>query len=304
VRNLAARALTPRRIAAFRPRIERLSIELITAMLSGGQPADLLACYARPLPVRLVSELRAIPPADRHKLEAWSDSIAAGTSLPLAERQRHEAEMLEYVTALIAARRARPGPDLVSSLISARDRGHGLTDAELVELSIGVLLAGNDTTSNQLANFAFMLLTHPRQWRALLADPGLIPAAVEELLRFIPFDPGTMLPRVATEPAMLGGQQIGRGDVLLVAAESANRDERVFPDGDQLNFGRHTNPHLGFGHGPHYCLGAHQARLQLQVAVEHWVRLLPGMRLAVPPEEIEWRSDLLVRGPAALPVRW
>jgi cytochrome P450 len=304
VRKLAARALTPRRVAAFRPRIERHSIELITAMQAGGQPADLLTCYARPLPVRLVSELRAIPPADRHKLQAWSDSIAAGTSLPLAERRRHEAEMVEYVTALIAARRARPGPDLVSALISARDRGHGLTDAELVELSIGVLLAGNDTTSNQLANFAFMLLTHPRQWHALLADPGLIPAAVEELLRFIPFDPGTMLPRVATEPAMLGGQQIDRGDVLLVAAEAANRDERVFPDGEQLDFGRGTNPHLGFGHGPHYCLGAHQARLQLQVAVEHWVRLLPGMRLAVPPEEIEWRTDLLVRGPAALPVRW
>ena len=304
VRKLAARALTPRRIAALRPQVERHSAELIRAMRASGPPADLLACYARPLPVRLISELRGIPPSDQHKLQAWSDAIAAGTSLPLAERERQEADMVEYATALIAARRARPGPDLVSALIAARDHGHRLTDPELVELTIGVLVAGNDTTSNQLANFAFMLLTHPGPWQALQASPGLIPAAVEELLRFIPFDPGTMLPRVATQAATLGGQQISQGDVLLVAAESANRDERVFPDGEQLIFGRGTNPHLGFGHGPHYCLGAHQARLQLQVAVQHWLELLPGLRLAVPPEDIEWRSDLLVRGPAALPVRW
>jgi cytochrome P450 len=304
VRKLAARALTPRRIAALRPQVERHSAELIGAMRAGGPPADLLACYARPLPVRLIGELRGIPPSDQPKLQAWSDAIAAGTSLPLAERERQEADMVEYVTALIAARRARPGPDLVSALIAAHDHGHRLTDPELVELTIGVLVAGNDTTSNQLANFAFMLLTHPGPWQALQASPALIPAAVEELLRFIPFDPGTMLPRVATQAATLGGQQISEGDVLLVAAESANRDERVFPDGEQLIFGRDTNPHLGFGHGPHYCLGAHQARLQLQVAVKHWLELLPGLRLAVPPEDIEWRSDLLVRGPAALPVRW
>ena len=223
VRKLAARALTPRRIAALRPQVERHSAELIRAMRASGPPADLLACYARPLPVRLISELRGIPPSDQHKLQAWSDAIAAGTSLPLAERERQEADMVEYVTALIAARRARPGPDLVSALIAARDQGHRLTDPELVELTIGVLVAGNDTTSNQLANFAFMLLTHPGPWQALQASPGLIPAAVEELLRFIPFDPGTMLPRVATQAATLGGQQISQGDVLLVAAESAHR---------------------------------------------------------------------------------
>jgi cytochrome P450 len=103
---------------------------------------------------------------------------------------------------------------------------------------------------------------------------------------------------------VLAGQQISPGDVLLIAGESANRDERVFGDGEQLDFGRAANPHLGFGYGPHYCLGAHQARLQLQVAVEHWLRLLPGLRLAAQPEEIEWRTDQQVRGPAALPVSW
>ena len=143
VRKLAARALTPRRIAALRPQVERHSAELIRAMRASGPPADLLACYARPLPVRLISELRGIPPSDQHKLQAWSDAIAAGTSLPLAERERQEADMVEYVTALIAARRARPGPDLLSALITARDHGHRLTDPELVELAIGVLVAGN-----------------------------------------------------------------------------------------------------------------------------------------------------------------
>lgn len=304
VRNLAARALTPRRIAALRPQVERHSAELLAAMRADGPPADLMTCYARPLPVRLISELRGIPPSDLDKLLAWSDATSADTSVPLERRQRLEAELTDYVKELIAARRARPGNDLISTLITARDGSQRLTEPELVELTTIVLVGGNDTTSNQLGNFAFVLLTHPRQLQALREDPGLIPAAVEELVRFIPFGVGTMLPRVATQPAVLGGQQINPGDVLLIANESANRDEREFGEGERLDFSRATNPHLGFGHGPHYCLGAHQARLQLQVAVQHWLELLPGLRLAVPPEQIEWRRDQIVRGPAALPVSW
>jgi cytochrome P450 len=304
VRKLVAHAFTPRRIAALRPLVERHSAQLLAAMRSSGPPADLVTCYARPLPLRVISEQHGIPAADQYKLQAWSDAISAGATMPPAEQQRREADIVEYITPLIAARRARPGSDLVSALITARDRGHQLTEPELVELSITVVVAGNDTTSNQLANFAFMLLSHPGQSQALRASPGLIPAAVEELLRFIPFDTGTMLPRVAIKPATLGGQRISPGDVLLVVTESANRDEQVFTDGERLLFGRAANPHLGFGHGPHYCLGANLARLQLQVAVQHWLQLLPGLRLAIPPERIEWRHDQLVRGPAALPVSW
>jgi cytochrome P450 len=304
VRNLAARALTPRRIAALRPQVERHSAELLAAMRASGPPADLMACYARQLPVRLVSELRGIPPSDQDKLQAWSDATSANTTVPPEQRQQLEAELTDYVRELIAARRAQPGNDLISALITARDGGNQLTEPELVELTTIVLVGGNDTTSNQLGNFAFVLLTHPRAMAALREDPGLIPAAVEELVRFIPFGAGTMLPRVATQPAVLGGQQISPGDVLLIANESANRDERVFGDGEQIDFGRATNPHLGFGHGPHYCLGAHQARLQLQVAVQHWLELLPGLRLAVPPGQVEWRQDQIVRGPATLPVSW
>lgn len=304
VRNLAARALTPRRIAALRSRAERHSAALLAAMQASGPPADLMTRYARQLPLRLISELRSIPPPDLDKLRVWSDAVGAGTSMPPAERERLEAEMTDYVKALIAARRARPGSDLISALITARDSGHQLTEPELVMLTITVLVGGNDTTSNQLGNCAFMLLTHPRQLQALRESPGLIPAAVEELVRLIPFGVGTMLPRVATQPAVLAGQQISPGDVLLIANESANRDERVFGEGEELVFGRDANPHLGFGYGPHYCLGAHLARLQLQVAVEHWLQFLPGLRLAVPPEAIEWRNDQQVRGPAALPVSW
>lgn len=304
IRRLAARAFTPRRIAALRPQVERCSDRLLAAMKASGQPADLVSCYARPMPLQLVSELRCIPPADLHKLQAWSDAIVSGTSMPAAKRQRLEADIVDYATALIAARRARPGSDLVSALITVRDGGFELTEPELVELTIGVLVAGLDTVSNQLGNFAFMLLTHAAEWQALRASPSLVPAAVEELLRFIPFDPGTMLPRVAVQATTLAGQRISQGDVLLVAAESANRDERVFGDGERLVFGRDSNPHLGFGYGPHYCLGAHLAQLQLQVAVEHWLELLPELRLAVPPERIEWHRDQLVRGPVALPVSW
>jgi cytochrome P450 len=304
VRNLAARALTPRRVAALRPHVERHSAELLAAMRAGGPPADLMTCYARLLPVRLVSELRGVPPSDLDRLQVWSDATSASTSVPLEWRQQVEAELTDYVKALIAARRARPGDDLISALITARDGDRQLTEPELVELITIVLVGGNDTTSNQLGNFAFVLLTHPRQLQALRESPGLIPAAVEELMRFIPFGAGTMLARVATQSAMLGGQQINPGDVLLIVNESANRDERVFGDAERLDFGRATNPHFGFGYGPHYCLGAHLARIQLQVAVQHWLQLLPGLRLAVPPEQIEWRRDQVVRGPAALPVSW
>ena len=305
IRSLAAHAFTPRRIALLRPQVERCSDRLLAAMKASGRPADLVSRYARSLPLQLVSELRYVPPGDLPKLQAWSDAIAAGTSMPAVERQRLEADMMDYGTALIAARRAQPGNDLVSALITVRDGGGAeLTEPELIELIIGVLVAGVDTVGNQLANFAFMLLTHPAQWQALRASPWLVPAAVEELLRFIPFDPGTMLPRVAVQPMTLAGQRISQGDVLLIAAESANRDERVFEDGERLVFGRDSNPHLGFGYGPHYCLGAHLARLQLQIAVEHWLELMPGLRLAVPPERIEWCRDQLVRGPVALPVSW
>ena len=320
IRRLAARAFTPRRIAVLRPQVERCSERLLAAMKASGQPADLVSCYARPMPLQLVSELRFIPPGDLHKLQAWSDAIVAGTSMSAAERQRLEADIVDYATALIAARRAQPGSDLVSALIAVRDGGEDggresdresdresgteLTEPELVELIIGVLVAGLDTVSNELANFAFMLLTDAAQWQALRASPSLVPAAVEELLRFIPFSNGTMLPRVAVQPTTLAGQRISQGDVLLVATESANRDERVFEDGERLVFGRDSSPHLGFGYGPHYCLGAHLARLELHVAVEHWLELLPGLRLAVPPERIEWRRDQLVRGPVALPVSW
>jgi cytochrome P450 len=304
VRNLAARALTPRRIAALRPQVERHSAELLTAMRASGPPADMMTGYARPLPVRLIGELRGIPPSDLDKLMAWSDATSAGTTVPLERRQRLEAELTDYVRELLAARRAQPGDDLISALITARDGGNQLTEPELVELTTIVLFGGNDTTSNQLGNIAFVLLTHPAQLAALREDPGLIPAAVEELVRFIPFGASTMLPRVAIKPAVLGGRHISPGDVLLIVNESANRDERVFADGEALDFGRATNPHLGFGHGAHYCMGAHQARLQLQVAIQHWLELLPGLHLAVPPERIEWRSDQIVRGPVALPVSW
>ena len=304
VRNLAARALTPRRIAALRPQVERHSAELLEAMRAGGPPADLMTCYARQLPVRLISELRGIPSSDLDKLLEWSDATSANTTMPLARRQRLEAELTDYVTALIAGRRARPGDDLISALITARDGGQQLSEQELVELVTIVLVGGNDTTSNQLGNFAFVLLTHPGQLQELREHPDRIPAAVEELVRFIPFGASTMLPRVATRSAVLAGQHISPGDVMLIANESANRDERVFGEGERLDFGRATNPHLGFGHGPHYCLGAHQARLQLQVAVRDWLEVLPGLRLAVRPDEIEWRQDQIVRGPAALPVTW
>jgi cytochrome P450 len=303
LRNFVSWAFTPRRVKQLQPGIERRSLELIAAMRAHGAPADLVGTYALRLPIAVICDLLDIPESDHELMCSWADAAVSSSALSDEEQMRFYAELGGYMTELIARRREHPGDDLISALVSAQKDGQ-ITEHELLELAVVVLVAGNDTTANQLANCAYVLLTSPGHWQQIRADPDLVPAAVEELVRYIPLSSGILQPRVATEDVELGGQLVRAGDVVLIALESANRDENVFADGESLCFARQPNPHLGYSHGPHYCLGAALARRELEVAVRHWTGQLPEMRLAIPADTVRWKSGLLVRGPAELPVTW
>jgi cytochrome P450 len=193
---------------------------------------------------------------------------------------------------------------LLTALVAARDEGDRLGDNELLMLGIALLAGGHETTAGQIGSFAYQLLSQPHQWSKLTDDPGLVPAAVEELLRFVPLVTVTDLARIATEDLEIGGRDIRAGDAVLVQLDSANRDERVFPHAGEIDFGRKVNHHLAFGFGVHRCVGAPLARLELCVVLETLVRRLPGLRLAVPATDVEWSADRLIRGVRALPVAW
>jgi cytochrome P450 len=202
---------------------------------------------------------------------------------------------------LIERHRSAPRDDLMTALIEARDVGDKLTEPELVELCISILVAGHDTSVSQIANFAYALLDQPGAWLRLVEDPGLVTAAVEELMRFIPLIATASFPRYPTEDVTVGGVLVRTGEPVLVAVGAANRDALQFSSPDELRFDRATNHHLGFGHGAHHCLGAALARLELQESLAALVRELPGLRLAGDPE---WKAAMLIRGPGSMPVRW
>ncbi|WP_338051892.1 cytochrome P450 [Pseudonocardia acidicola] len=304
LRRLVAKAFTARRVEQLRPRAEELTAHLLDGMRAAGSPADLMEHLAVPLPVTIICELLGVPPGDRSVFRAGADAALSTSSLTPGERRRARDDMIAYMAELIARRRTEPTDDLLGALVVARDEHDRLSEDELIGLGIGVLIAGHETTMNQIGNFTYQLLTRPGAADALRADPAAVAPAVEELLRFTPLGAGAGFPRIATEDLELGGVTICKGDAVLVAVHSANRDPAVFSDGDELVLDRSANPHVGFGHGPHHCLGAQLARMELQVAMGALLRGFPDLGLAVPAEDIEWKTGALVRGPKTLPVSW
>lgn len=185
-----------------------------------------------------------------------------------------------------------------------RDEQDLLSEAEVISIGKALLVTGRHTTANQIGNFLYLLLTHPTQFDRLKAAPGLLPTAIEELLRYAPLSAAATQPRVALEDVRIGPVQVRAGDTVLIALPSANRDSAVFEDPDELDLERGHNPHIAFGFGPHYCPGAQLARVELQVAVGSLLDRLPGLHLAVPEPEIGFMRHSMVRGLTALPVAW
>lgn len=301
LRRLVSKAFTARRVAEMRPRVQEVTDRLLDAVVADGH-ADLVADFALPLPVTVISELLGVPVDERHEFQRWTDRMLMRGAEPpdpavVNEAWRH---MRAYVTELIGAKRAEPGEDLLSALITARDEEQRLSEDELVAMVFLLLAAGYVTTVNLISGGIAMLLAHPDQLDLLRSDPALLPGAVEEFLRYDgPVSPG--IARFAREDVEIAGVRIPRGATVLIGSAVADRDPDRFADPDRLDITRADNAHLAFGHGIHYCLGAPLARLEGQIAIGTALRRLPGLALAVEPARIPWRPGGL-RGPLALPV--
>jgi cytochrome P450 len=305
LRRLVAKAFTARRVEMLRPEATAIANDLIDGMVAAGSPADLVERFATPLPVRVICRLLGVPHTDQELFRTWSEAIVSTTSLSPEQIQEYMGNLHAYMAGLIAQRRAAPTDDLIGALVEARDTDNDrLTEQEMVELAAGLLAAGHETTVTQISNFLYVLFTNPDRLAELRDRPDLVPGAVEELLRYVPLGAAAAFARYATEDLELGGVRIQAGEPVIAALSSANRDAEVFDDPDGLDFARDPNPHIGFGHGVHHCLGAQLARMELQVALATLLSRLPGLRLAVDERELPWKSGLLVRGLRAMPVTW
>jgi cytochrome P450 len=304
LRTLVNRGFTPRRIASWEPRVRELTASLL-AKLREGAPFDVVRDLAIPLPVTIIAEMLGVEPERRDDFKRWSDLVIEGATgtrrkvwpeAPDAEAMRAMEDLVGYLRRTIRQRRRRPADDLVSIVAGQQEGEVALSTLEVVQFVILLLVAGNETTTNLIANAATALLDHPEQLERVARDPSLVPGLVEETLRFDA--PIQMVFRTVTRDAELLGQRIPAGDTVAALIGSANRDERRFAEPDRFDVGRDARGHLGFGFGAHFCLGASLARLEAQVALEALVQWLPRLsRAGAAPERID---SFLVRGPRRL----
>ncbi|MEU4233817.1 cytochrome P450 [Nonomuraea sp. NPDC026600] len=303
VRRLVARAFTPRSIELLRPRVDRIVDELIDAMVAQSPPVDFVAAFAAPLPALVISEMVGAPASDMTMLRDWMDIGLSITAHKPQEIQAAGEQLFGYLERLIAAKRAEPADDLMTRLIQARDEQDRLSEPELLNNIYLLLIGGYETTAGLLANSLLTLHRHPGQLAMLREDPELIPDAIEEVLRYVRIVKA-VLERVATRDVRLSGVTVPAGSTVLALHYSANRDDALIEDPDRFDITRAPSPHLTFGGGLHFCLGASLARLELRAAFEGLLRRLPGLRPAVDASEVEWKSGSITRGPVALPVTW
>lgn len=302
LRRLVSRAFAARRIAGMEQGIRDVAGDLVSRMRAAGSPADLVESLAMPLPLSVICQLLGIPYQDRTHFRYCADTMLSLAAAPEAIRAAR-IEMDGILADLIAARRATPGDDLLSLLITAREEGNALSEEELVAFGTTLLIAGYHTTSSMIVNGALVLLRDPSHYLALVQDPGLIPSATEEILRYstAAVNGGTI--RVATEDVMLGEVTIRKGEAVLPALVSANRDETMFADPDRFDPGRSDSLHLAFGAGVHFCLGAQLARIEVRVTLELLTREFPALHLIVEDEELVTTGSV-IRSLTALPVAW
>jgi cytochrome P450 len=306
LRGLVNRAFTPRAVAGLQPRIESLAAELLDRAGERGE-MDLVADFAEPLPVLVIADMLGIPGQDRARFKRWSDLVVASSDVVLlgeaakAPEGYHEAmqAMWAYFRDVIADRRARPGEDLISGLVAAQIDGQGLGEEDILNFCWLLLVAGNITTTNLIANAVLTLLEHPEALARLREDPGLLPGAVEEVLRYR--SPVQAMFRTTTEEVRIGRHRIPAGETVVAWIGSANRDAARFHDPDRFDITRSPNPHIAFGHGIHTCLGAPLARLEANLALGALIRRFPRLRRsgAEPLEPVE---GFILHGVKRLPL--
>lgn len=310
LRGTVQRAFTPRAIARWRPWVASVVESLLDDFARRPQPADIIEGFTRPLPVSVISRLMGLDHADWDRIRDWADHALSGGAHTADEVGKAMLEFGVFCADLVAERRKDPGDDLVSGLVAAGD-GLGIDERQLVILVLGLVVAGHETTMTALGNIVVHLLTDGREAWPRLAEyednAATAATAVENLLRTVPLSEGRVLPgliRRAVEDVELGGVTIPAGAVVAVQINSANRDPEVFPPGPPDLFTPLSAPTVVFGAGPHHCLGAWLARLELGLALHRLAARFPGLKAEFTPETIEWREGRMTRSPRRLPVSW
>ncbi len=302
LRRVVNRAFTPRSIADLEPRVREICRQLL-APLAAGEPFDIVAEFAAPLPTIVIAELLGIPAEDGAKFREWTESITGtdvrGRTDP-ARAQEFGRELREYLGEQIERRKSAPTDDLIGRMVEA-NREQIMSDAEVVASCILLLIAGNETTMRLITNMTLALGRHPDQLDVLSDDPQLIPSAIEETLRYD--SPVQMLFRGVKRPVEIGGVELGTGQMVLTMLAAANRDPDAFVDADVYDVTRADNLHVSLGHGIHYCLGAPLARRETRIAFEELLEAVPRFEIVTSDDELEYPSMLLLRSPRSLVVR-
>jgi cytochrome P450 family 142 subfamily A polypeptide 1 len=298
-RRLVYKGFTPRQVAAIEDHTRAIVTRIIDAVAPAGQ-CDFVADVAVPLPLTVIGEMLGIPAADHHIMQVWSDEMISGADGHATDGTTEAyLQYREYQLGVIKARRTAPTDDLTSILVHATIDEERLDDEELLHELLLLLVGGNETTRNVISGAMEALIAHPAQRRALIDDPTLLPEAVEEFIRWV--TPILTMCRTTTSEIELHGQTIPSGASVLLMYGSANRDEGQFVDADCFDIRRHPNPHVSFGFGPHFCLGASLARLEIRVMFEELLRRLPDIELA-PDAAVERSPSSFIRGITTMPV--
>jgi nocardicin N-oxygenase len=310
VRGLVQNGFAHSRVQRLRPAIEDVAAALVDEMVLAGEPADLGDAFAVPLTLQVIARMFDLPKGDYERFRAWADTLATADVSTQAQAQEAMQAMVGYAAALLPERAADPGEDLLS-LVAVNAREAGVDDFEAALLVASLVVAGWESTPAALVSSVHrLLITDDGGGRSLYArlcdEPALIPTAVEEMLRIVPNSVlGATNPRRATRDVELGGVLVRAGELCIPSPDSAGRDPAVFDDPGGIDLARSPNPHLAFGNGPHVCVGAPAARMELQVALETLTARLPALRLAVPAGDLTWPFDRgVARRPASYPVAW
>jgi len=307
LRSLVMKAFNPKRIEELRPDVERITNRLlgrVKSKLEDQGEFDLIADFAEPLPVMVIAELLGFPESDEHLLRPWSQAIVkmyepSPTDEEKAAARKASDEFGAYVHRLMVERQKNPGSDLISELALVEEQGEKLSARELIATCVLLLNAGHEASVNGFGNGMVAAMKTPDQWRNVVADPrGLAETAVDEFLRFDA--PLHLFERTATEDTEVGGVVVPEGKKIAALLGSANRDESIFEDADKLNLSRSPNPHIGFGAGIHFCIGAPLARMEMTTSLPMLLESFPGMKLAAEPSR---RPTFVLRGYESVPIR-
>ncbi|WP_371642064.1 cytochrome P450 [Streptomyces mirabilis] len=304
VRQLASQAFTQQQVDGMRSRIIWLADILLDRMEEDGSPADLVQYLSDPLPQHTILDLLGVEQEDWPQMqESVRQLLVVGAGNKEAAASA-KADLTDYFAKLVEQRRSSPGKDLISAMAAARDGEDQLDDRELAVMALTLTLSGQDTATCQISDIAYLLLTRPELMEHLRRRPESLTDVLQEMLRHIPFRKGVGIPRVALEDVELDGVQIRAGEFVHVSYLTANRDPKRFPDSHVLDPDRPYQPHMTFGWGGHRCIAVPLAMAEMEVAIGRLLKRFPGLRLAVPPEEVRWDTETIRRFPLELPVAW